>query len=114
MTDAALAPYRLPRSATPVRYDLEFAPDLDAATFHGSARVEILLSEDVSEIVMNATDLEVAEASISSGWASAGDMDESTTALIVMDTEEERVHFISQTVLEPGRYTVSSRFSARR
>ncbi len=111
MTDAALAPYRLPRSATPVRYDLEFAPDLDAATFHGSARVEILLSEDVSEIVMNATDLEVAEASISSGWASAGDMDESTTALIVMDTEEERVHFISQTVLEPGRYTVSSRFS---
>ena len=34
-----LDPYRLPRAAIPTRYDVELAPDLDAATFDG--RVEI-------------------------------------------------------------------------
>jgi puromycin-sensitive aminopeptidase len=107
-----LAPYRLPRTATPVRYDLEFAPNLEAATFSGSARVEVLVTEPTTEIVMNAADLDITDATIGSGWESAGDVVESTPAQIELEPEEKRVHFVAPALLEPGRYTVSSRFSA--
>ena len=53
------AEFRLPRSVVPRRYDLTLEPDLDAATFTGSEDVEIEVREPVSEIVLNADDLEL-------------------------------------------------------
>lgn len=106
-----LAPYRLPRTATPVRYDLEFTPNLDAATFTGSVRVEIVLNEAASEIVLNAAELDVSEASTAPGWVSAGDAGEPTAVRIEMEPEERRLHLLLPVTLQPGRHTVSSRFS---
>ena len=53
---------RLPTTVVPTHYDLELAPDLDAATFTGTAEITIVVTEPVSELVLHALDLEIAEA----------------------------------------------------
>jgi aminopeptidase N len=54
-------PYRLPRSAVPVRYDVELAPDLAAATFEGRVEIQVDVVEPVEELVLNAIELDVVE-----------------------------------------------------
>ncbi|MET0458320.1 MAG: M1 family metallopeptidase [Ilumatobacteraceae bacterium] len=58
---SALDPYRLPRAALPVRYDLELAPDLGTATFDGRVEIAVDVVEAVTELVLNAIELEVLE-----------------------------------------------------
>ena len=57
----ALDPYRLPRSAVPVRYDVELAPDLAAATFDGVVEIEVDVVEPLDELVLNAIELDINE-----------------------------------------------------
>ena len=56
-----LDPYRLPRSAVPVRYDVELAPDLAAATFDGRVEIQVDVVEPVEDLVLNAIELDVVE-----------------------------------------------------
>jgi puromycin-sensitive aminopeptidase len=51
--------YRLPRTVEPERYELTLTPDLDAATFAGEVRVTVRVNEPVTEVVLNAVDLEI-------------------------------------------------------
>lgn len=51
--------YRLPRSVTPVRYDLTFTPDLEAATYTGSQDITVDVHEAVAAISLNALELEI-------------------------------------------------------
>jgi puromycin-sensitive aminopeptidase len=60
---SAEATFRLPRTVVPRRYELTLAPDLDALTFAGTEDVEVEIREPVTEIVLNADELE-----ISGGW----------------------------------------------
>ncbi len=57
-------PHRLPRSAIPRRYDLRMAPDLDQCTFEGSVDIQLEVGESVSELVLNAVDLEISRATL--------------------------------------------------
>ena len=57
----ALDPYRLPRSAVPVRYNVELAPDLAAATFDGVVEIEVDVVEPLDELVLNAIELDINE-----------------------------------------------------
>lgn len=52
---------RLPTTVVPSHYDLELAPDLDAATFTGREEVTLVLTEPVDELVLHALDLELDE-----------------------------------------------------
>ena len=54
-------PYRLPRSAVPVRYDVELAPDLAAATFEGRVEIHVDVVEPIEDLVLNAIELDVSE-----------------------------------------------------
>jgi puromycin-sensitive aminopeptidase len=56
-------PYRLPRTVVPRRYDLRLEPDLAAACFTGRVVITVLVQEPVKEIVLNAADLILADAS---------------------------------------------------
>jgi puromycin-sensitive aminopeptidase len=56
-----LDPYRLPRGAVPTHYDVELAPDLAAATFDGRVEITVEVVEPVEELVLNATELDIAE-----------------------------------------------------
>ncbi|MET0578842.1 MAG: M1 family metallopeptidase, partial [Ilumatobacteraceae bacterium] len=60
----SLDPYRLPRTAVPVRYDVELGPDLSAATFEGSVAIAVDVIEPVDELVLNADELEIHEARV--------------------------------------------------
>jgi hypothetical protein len=55
---------RLPRFATPRRYDFRLRPDLVASTFSGSAAVAVAVSAPTRFLVLNAADLSVDRASI--------------------------------------------------
>jgi puromycin-sensitive aminopeptidase len=53
------SPHRLSRTVTPSHYDLVLTPDLAAATFTGAVAITLSVAEAVSEIVLNAVDLEI-------------------------------------------------------
>ena len=57
------AQYRLPRTVVPSRYDLTLEPDLDAGTFSGVLEAAVDVVEPVTEIVLNANELQLDEAS---------------------------------------------------
>src|SRR3990170_2771099 len=59
---ADLDPFRLPTDVTPRRYALELAPDLDAATFAGTADIDVEVHEQVDSVVLNALELDIDEA----------------------------------------------------
>ncbi|XP_003578027.2 aminopeptidase M1-C isoform X1 [Brachypodium distachyon] len=55
---------RLPRFATPRRYELRLRPDLVACTFTGSVAIAVVVSAPTRFLVLNAADLSVNRASI--------------------------------------------------
>jgi puromycin-sensitive aminopeptidase len=55
----AVDPHRLPHTVTPDHYDLTLAPDLVTCRFEGTAAIRVSVHEAVSEIVVNAADLEI-------------------------------------------------------
>ena len=59
-------PYRLPRFARPTRYDLRLEPDLATLSFAGEETVTLEITEPTAEIVMNAVELKIGEATITS------------------------------------------------
>jgi puromycin-sensitive aminopeptidase len=104
------ADYRLPRTAVPRRYRLQFAPDIEAATFTGHVAIELDLTARVTEIVCNAAELEVSGASIRA--AGSGE----TTSLDVrldvrLDERLERAVLSAPTGLEPGFYVLECAFA---
>ena len=60
-------PYRLPTSITPSHYSLHLTPDLESETFTGNVDISIDTTETVSEIVLNAKEIEL-EVSASGRW----------------------------------------------
>ncbi len=56
--------YRLPRHVMPTRYDLHLEPDLKAFAFTGDETVTVTVQEPTTEIVFNAAELEIMEATI--------------------------------------------------
>lgn len=52
----------LPDGVAPLRYRIEFTPDIAARSFHGSVDIDIDVERPTDRIVMNSADLEVASA----------------------------------------------------
>jgi aminopeptidase N len=92
-------PYRLPRAVVPSRYDLSLRPDLDAATFTGSVRIEVTVVEPTDEVVLNAVDLEIDRSSVGGADVKA-ELDEGT----------ERLHLHLAEPLGPGESVVEIGF----
>ncbi len=96
-------PYRLPRTASPSRYDLVLAPDLESATFTGSVDVAVDVHRAVDELVCNAVDLEIDEA-----WVGVGG--ERLDAVVKLDSATDRLHLGLPRSLEPGPVTLHITF----
>ncbi len=105
MSEDTEARYRLPRSVTPSRYDLALEPDLAGGTFAGSLDVAITVHEAVTEIVLNAIDLEIEDGSIASGDGQVIDV-----AKIRLDTDAERAHLELHTTADPGSWSLHLTF----
>ena len=96
----ALDPYRLPRSAVPVRYDVELTPDLPAATFAGRVEIQVDVVEAVDELVLNAVELDVSEVRVD-GSDVQWHLDPGTERLVVSPVGG----------LQPGRVVLAVTFA---
>ena len=81
MTEDAEQRYRLPRSVIPSRYGLVLEPDLVAGSFVGTEDIAVAVLEPVTEIVMNAVDLEIVGGSLTSGDGERVEIREKMAAL---------------------------------
>ncbi|HET6811532.1 MAG TPA: M1 family metallopeptidase [Acidimicrobiales bacterium] len=97
--------YRLPRSVVPERYDLEISPDLGTARFAGRESVTLDVLEPVTEVVLNAAELEIASAVLVGGDGSE------LPATVELDAEEERIVVRPERDLEPGKWRLDIEFS---
>jgi puromycin-sensitive aminopeptidase len=97
--------YRLPRTVVPSRYDLTLEPDLDAGRFSGVVVADVRVAEPVTEVVLNANELSLEEASVSSP-----DGRRVEVAKILLDHELERATLELSEALEPGPWAVRIAF----
>ncbi len=93
-------PYRLPRTAAPVRYDLELAPELDAATFTGRVRIELSVLEPTRELVLNAAELGIESCAVNG-----------QPCAVSLDEPLERLTIALPAPLGPGTATVEIVFN---
>ncbi|MGZ5296183.1 MAG: M1 family metallopeptidase [Actinomycetota bacterium] len=100
-TEDTEARYRLPRTVTPSRYELVLQPDLAAGSFAGNEDVSVTVTEPVTEILLNAVDLEITRGSLE-----AADGHRIEIAETRVDPETERVHLELRTEAEPGEWTL--------
>ncbi|HEU4750313.1 MAG TPA: M1 family metallopeptidase, partial [Acidimicrobiia bacterium] len=79
--------YRLPRTVIPRRYELTLEPDLEAALFAGRAIITIEVVEPVSEILLNAHQLQITEAIV------RGEGDQAGKVSLIEDQQRARISF---------------------
>ena len=96
---------RLPRTATPDRYDLVIATDLDAGTFTGEVAIHLDVHEATSVLVCNAAELDIHGASVDADGASV-------TGAIRLDVEREQLHVELPEPIGPGRAVLRVAFGA--
>jgi puromycin-sensitive aminopeptidase len=100
-TEDTEARYRLPRTVTPSRYELTLAPDLAAGSFEGSEDVTVTITEPVTEIVLNAVDLEIVRGSLE-----AADGRRIEVEAIRLDPDTERAHLTLKGDAAPGEWSL--------
>jgi puromycin-sensitive aminopeptidase len=96
-------PHRLPRNVVPRRYDLTLEPDLAAATFSGSETIAVEVAEPTAEVVLNAVEIEIDEATVD---ADGGPM----VAAVALDDGAERATLTFDRPLPAGEATLHLRF----
>ena len=106
MADSAIAPYRLPRTVLPDRYELTLTPDLAAASFAGEERVTVDVLEPVSQIVLNAIELDILTAEFTSDDGQAA-----LAGSISYDKVEERVAIELSEEATAGRWHLHLTFT---
>jgi puromycin-sensitive aminopeptidase len=94
-------PYRLPRTVLPSRYDLTLEPDLDTGTFDGAIQVALDIVEPVTEIVLNANELRLDDATLT-----AADGRSVEVSKILTDDDAERATLDLAETAEPGPWTL--------
>jgi puromycin-sensitive aminopeptidase len=99
------APYRLPRTVEPQRYEITLTPDLDAATFAGEERVELRVVEPTTTVVLNAAELEIVSAEL------VGEDGELRTGTVTLDDSEERATITLDGTAAPGRWFLHLTFT---
>jgi puromycin-sensitive aminopeptidase len=98
--------YRLPRSVVPSRYDLTLEPDLDAGTFVGTVEVALDVVEPVTEIVLNANELRLDDATLT-----AADGRRVEVSKVLTDDGAERATVDLAETADPGAWTLRIAFA---
>lgn len=101
---------RLPGNCQPERYDLYFEPDLENGEFEGTETLFFSVSQSTAEIVLNAVDLSVFEATVAQTKPAHGDW---IKAEIVRDKEGEKLTLKLPKALKPGQYELALKFNGK-
>jgi puromycin-sensitive aminopeptidase len=103
VTTDSEANYRLPRPATPSRYEIRLSPRLQAGTFSGSVDISLDVREPLTEIVLNAKELDVRAGSLGRD----GDGRVIDVQKVVMDPEAERATLELAETAEVGPWVLT-------
>ena len=98
-------PPRLPAPSCPSRYELTLEPDLDAATFAGTEAVAVEVVEPVTELLLNALELEIDEA-----WLEPADGSRRLDGHRRLEPEDERAGLTLDGTAQPGHGWLHARF----
>lgn len=99
-------PYRLPRTVLPSHYELELAPDLDAARFTGTVRITVEVTGPTDTVALNAYELELHRAEITGERG-----DDVAVTRIELDEATQRAVLHTATTLQPGTWHVTVEFA---
>lgn len=97
--------YRLPLSVAPIRYEIQIEPDLHSGTFAGAETIEVTVKDAVSEIVLNASELTIREATIQDGRGAI------LRGAATMEEGTERARLVFPHALGPGVWQLSLSFA---
>lgn len=97
--------YRLPETVRPERYKIHLTPDLKAFTFAGEETVAITVREPVKEIVLNAAELVIHTATVSSHDG------KTVPGTITLDEPNEQAVLSFPETLKPGPWHLHLAFS---
>jgi aminopeptidase N/puromycin-sensitive aminopeptidase len=97
---------RLPEVARPENYKLTFTPNLETATFQGDETISVRVLKPTSEITLNAADIDIHEATITSGG---------TTQKVsgTCDKEKEEALLTVEKPLAPGAATIHITYAGK-
>ncbi len=97
-------PGKLPKSVVPTHYAIELVPNLQALSIAGSETVEIEVREPASRVVLNAVNIEIADAGIDDG---------AQRAEISLDTRAETATLSFAAPLATGTHKLRLAFTAK-
>ncbi|PYL08112.1 MAG: hypothetical protein DME34_05455, partial [Verrucomicrobia bacterium] len=103
--DFASTPGKLPKEVAPADYAVRIEPNIDKLTFTGSETVNLDVRASVRELVLNAAELEIANASVDDKSIPAG--------AIKVDKENELLRINLADELSPGRHKLARSFSGK-
>lgn len=97
--------YRLPRTVVPSRYEIRLAPDLNTFKFTGEEVVHVEVVKPVSEILLNAIELEIQSAEI------ANDAGTKYGAKITLQEADERAVLKFDQEIPAGKWQLRVKFT---
>ncbi|MDR4471901.1 MAG: M1 family metallopeptidase [Nitrospira sp.] len=97
-------PYRLPHHVRPTHYDLRIEPDLTTHSFIGHELVTVTVTEPTSEILLNATELDISSAMVSAEGR------QPRTGTVQMDEEHQRCRISFQQEIPVGIWVLHLAF----
>ena len=103
---AALHAQRLPRTVLPTHYDLKFVPDIERATFEGTADISVSVQQPATTVIVNAIDLDIRRASMTSDGRAQ-------SARVEYDTNAETATLTVDRALEPGPVTLHFEYAGK-
>src|ERR1700730_5530801 len=103
--DFASTPGKLPKQVVPIEYSIRVVPKIDKLTFSGTETVNVEVRAPVREIVLNATEIEVAGASV--------DDKALPQSAIKIDKKNELLHLALASELPAGKHTLALKFSGK-
>jgi puromycin-sensitive aminopeptidase len=96
---------RLTKSVRPARYDITVSSDLDEGRFSGRVVIDLEVLEAADELVCNAADIVLADASLEPPAGPVTDLE------IRQDADTEKVAFATGSAIPPGSYRLSCAFA---
>src|SRR6266404_4813674 len=103
--DFASTPGKLPKQVIPIDYSVRIVPNIDKLTFTGAETVNLEVRAPVREIVLNASEIEIASASI--------DDKPIEKSAIKIDKKEELLRLALPSELAAGKHTLALNFSGK-